>query len=89
MIIENVNTEEIQSIERDNIGSIQSIERENTGPAKPIRKDNADSGDLQEKVPDLSTMKSVTPGLSEMRNMTTKDLLNLFEITIQSWGEQK
>ena len=77
-----------QSIERENIGSIQSKGKESTDQEEPIRKDSVEpvGGDRQEKVLKLSeSQRNVVPGLSEMRSMTTKDLLNLFEITIQSW----
>ena len=67
--------------------SIESKGKEKSGPAEPIRKEPIAGDNLQEKVlkPSESRRGVVAPGLSEMRKMTTKDLLHLFEVTIQSW----
>ena len=63
----------------------------NNAPNLPKRKDNnlieptqTDSSDrgLNHRKEDG---KQSPPSLSEMRKMTTKDLLKLFEITIQAW----
>ena len=51
---------------------------------EPTQTDSSDRGLNHRKEDGMLNM----PSLSEMRKMTTKDLLKLFEITIQSWGSR-
>ena len=66
------------SIEIENDDSIRK--HESASKTQSIEKDNAE--------PIATDLKQKVPGLNEMRSMTTKDLLNLFETTIQSWASE-
>ena len=68
----------MQPIEMENYDSIRK--HESASKTQSIEKDNAE--------PIATDLKQKVPGLNEMRSMTTKDLLNLFETTIQSWTSE-